>query len=106
MQILRRNLGAQFISQFQHFFDFNFKGSRIKVGIRNRHEQTAQNFMIHRPQSCYIEFSFDHDFRNAFQRVDEQILKFRHILSFAAHSPDFAARAFGRFLTLITKHTH
>ena len=58
--------------------------------------------MVGRSESLDVEFPFDNDFGDALQRVNQQILEFRHLFRLAANAANFAANPFGGFLTLVT----
>ena len=100
------HFGFQHFPQGQHLFDLGFKRCGVKIGISDRHEQTFQHFMIDGAEFLDVEFAFNHDFGDALQRINQQILEFRHLFRFAADAANLAARPFGGFLTLVTKHAH
>ncbi len=94
------------VSQSDHFFDLSFDMLIIKIRVCNRHEKAAQDFIIHLIEIMNISLSVYNNIRDAFQGINQKVLKLCDLLILPANTFNCAAFVFRCLLTLITKHAH
>ena len=81
-------------------------GVAVEIRVGDGHKQAVHQLPIGLRKLRRTELTLDHDVRDAFEGIDQQILELGDLLGFPAYAAHLAAVPSGRFLTLITKHAH